>query len=180
MNLKPWILWTLMAQALFFSAWAGVEEWQNRAGEMKHGEFLLETRVIDPRDLLTGNYLNLPLAIADVSGFLPQQGDDGLDTAVHLGMSGSVTFKGASAPVYTVLGAAHPAPSPLPVESDGSVWVLASGSPKSLVYGVERFYFNEDRADEFRFYHGDRYWVRVLALPDGHLRLNDVVKLRTP
>ncbi|HSO34223.1 MAG TPA: GDYXXLXY domain-containing protein [Labilithrix sp.] len=124
----PWVKRVLLAMALVdllvFGGWIAREE-TARSGELVH----LPIDGYDPRDLLSGHYVQfrlaaeretqaLPHADGDVSACL-ERGEDGLLHVTHLRLPG-----------------------------EACTFVTGSAAPYRIDFGVDRFYVDERRASE--------------------------------
>jgi uncharacterized membrane-anchored protein len=73
--------------------------------------------------------------------------------------------------------AERPLPNPLPDPGAERVWVRAEGGPpKRLRLGIERYYFNEKRAEEMNALRGGAFYARVVVAKDGTLKLLSLEK----
>jgi len=170
--MKKWILATALVQIAFFALWGFSESRKLSQGLSEHGEFLLETYPVDPRDLLSGQYMALRLKISDASKWLPVDSRDLSGCAVLIKAKSVVTVNQRPYQVYSSIGAERPAPEELPAALPGQIWVRAQSGPNArLVFGIERYYFGEDRKDEMNRMRGGQFYARVTAAPDGTLKL---------
>jgi uncharacterized membrane-anchored protein len=169
--MKKWVILTLLGQAAFFGAWWFLESRKVSQGREAHGEFLLETVPVDPRSLLSGDYMALRPAIADASRLLPP-GSAGSPAALLLEAQSQVICGGRSLPLYRALSGLRPAPAALPEAGPGRLWVRALNGPNArLAFGIERYYFSEAREEDLRPLPGGHFYARVVAAPDGSLKL---------
>ena len=175
--MKKWILITLLIQALFFAGWGLSESMKLSQGLAENGEFLLDTRTVDPRDWLSGQYMTVNPLVADASAWLPYDSDPAQDAAVLLQQKGTLTLEGKTYPFYTSIQALRPAPQPLPSPAANQLWVRATGGqPSRLSFGIEKYFFSEDRKGEMNDLRSGRFYARVTAAPDGSLKLLGLVK----
>jgi len=145
-----WVRWTLLAQVVFFAGWAAREEWRRNAAPV----IRIETAPVDPRDLWSGQYLQLAYPIAAVErlpGFPAVMPSGSVSVAVRL-VPRPVRFNGVPATVWRADEVRVPAAA-VPARQDPAqgVWVVGSwsGRGRGVVYGIERFYFSEKRKEEF-------------------------------
>jgi uncharacterized membrane-anchored protein len=175
--MKSWAKVTLLIQLAFFTAWGAFEGFKLSRGRELHGEFLLETLPVDPRDYLSGQYMALNFAISDASRYLDSASDPNQSAAVLLAPSGKVALEGKEYPVYGSRRAVRPAPS-IRLDADpGQIWVIAQrGATHRLQFGIERYFFNENRKDEMEKMRGGQFYAKVTAAPDGSLKLISLEK----
>lgn len=175
--MKKWILITLLVQTVFFTGWGISESMKVSQGLVENGEFLLDTRSVDPRDWLSGQYMTVSPLIADASAWLPSDSDPAQDAAVLLQQKGTLTLGGKTYPFYASVQAQRPAPRPLPAAAGQQLWVRAQGGqPSRLSFGMEKYFFSEDRKDEMSGMRGGRFYARVTVSPDGSIKLLGLVK----
>jgi len=175
-----WIRWTLLAQLAFFGAWAGHEEWR-RQGPV----ILLEPAPVDPRDLWSGQYLQLTYRISRldgvrVTGDLPDR--PGSSVAVRL-VPVPWTFRGRAVTVWRAAEIAYPVFA-IPGRQDPAkgVWVVGSLSPRRwgglgwVEYGVERWHFNEARVKEYSNLRPGAFLAECSVGRDGRLAIRRLVE----
>lgn len=171
-----WIRWALLIQLLFFIGWAGKEEW-NRREVRDDSSFLIETMPVDPRDLWSGHYMTLRFRISTLAGMTTRSvtpAVQGLDVKVKLVRDREVELQGRKYDVYR--GTEWIPASEAPGRMDG-VWASATlGSQLEVLYGIERYYFSEDRKDEMNKYRPGQYYVKVSVGKDGRFVLKDLVQ----
>ncbi|MEK7474087.1 MAG: GDYXXLXY domain-containing protein [Candidatus Coatesbacteria bacterium] len=174
-----WVRWTLLAQLLFFGGWAAREEW-NRQGPV----IVLETAPVDPRDLLSGQYLQLSYRISRldgvrVTGDLPRNA--GAAVAVRLVPAPD---RPDGRTVWRAAEIACPGPA-IPVRQDPAqgVWVTGrftarrfGGGLGWVEYGIERYYFNEARVKEFASRRSGAFLVECTVGRDGRLAIRRLVE----
>lgn len=171
--MKRWWLWALLLNLAFFGAWTLREELRLRGAQA----FLLETEGADPRDLFAGQYLALAFPVARLGA-----GDglsalrDGARVAVRLDAAGTTRVAGKDWPLRRagsrvsldeVDAAAYPA---------SAGWALGTVERGRVAFGIERYYFNEDREAELRKLVPGRVFALVSLSPDGHLRIRQLVQ----
>lgn len=118
-------------QALFLLAWAGYQEMALRSGT----ELRLETRPVDPRDILRGDYMILSYAISRHPvpfGWSPSEGDEVFVTLAPEGRFYAVSFLSYEEPGRT----------------ESRIWARATvsrvvGDVLWLDYGIERYFVPE-------------------------------------
>lgn len=134
----------LGCQAFFFALWGSSLLLSHRGAE----EIYLETRPVDPRDLVSGNYVDLsyPIAQADIPACRDLAAKGGLSSIyLRLAPSGrSVRAHNAELPLWAPVECAV-RPS---VDSSSGIWVSgesgSSGSRNGIRFGIERYYVSED------------------------------------
>ena len=130
----------LAAQLLFFAAWGG---WLLSDCSSASPEFYLETMPVDPRDLVSGTYVALNYAIA-APGTCGALADGANWGTVYVKLEDRGRTANTPAGPARIYEASACAKAP----ADG-VWARAEfspgfgGSPRP-VYGIERFYVNEN------------------------------------
>lgn len=170
--MKRWCFGILLLHLGFFGSWAAVETWRRHDPV----EFLLETEGADPRDVFAGQYLALayPAARLDRRQRLQDQ-DDGAPLAVHLEAQGNTRVGGRLWPLRRSVGI-----EPI-LDGDASAFPAAQGWARGearggrVQWGIERYYFSEDREDELRKLVPGRYFALVALSPDGRLRIRQLV-----
>lgn len=169
---RRWWLGILLLHLGFFGAWAGLEEFRRRGAP----EFLLETEGVDPRDLWSGQYLELAYPAARLDGrSLEQSPRDGAAMAVKLEPAGDTRVAGQAWPLWRAV-------SKLPAK-DGDYsafpsregWARGQAQGGRVLLGIERYYFEEDREAELRKLVPGRYFALVSLSPDGRLRLKRLI-----
>ncbi|MDH5760414.1 MAG: GDYXXLXY domain-containing protein [Gemmatimonadota bacterium] len=166
-----WLRLTLVAQIIFFVAWAGVEEY----GRANAVEFLLETRPVDPRDLLSGHYMTLRYTSLDPEGSV-----EGVRAAVRLEFEKEVTVDGRTWPVWHAVEKVEPGRVGDRSLSSTGGWADATVTGSRLDFGIDRFYFSEARKEELNSLRGGSFYVLATLGGDGTLRVKDLVWDREP
>jgi hypothetical protein len=173
-----WVRWTLLAQVVVFGGWAAREEWKRLAAPV----IRLETAPVDPRDLWSGQYLQLAYPIARVDrlpGFPAPAPSRPLPVAVRL-VPGEVRSAGVPVIVWQAAEVRVP-PVAIPARQDPAqgVWVLGTwtGTRRGVTYGIERFYFSEKRMKEFASRRsGTALHVECAVGRDGRLSIRRLVE----
>jgi len=167
-----WVRWTLLAQAVFFAGWAAREEWRRNAAPV----IRIETAPVDPRDLWSGQYLQLRYPIAGVDGlpgFPPAPKTWPIEVAVRL-VPRPVRVAGVPVTVWRAVEVRVP-PGEIPARQDPAqgVWVVGSwsGRGRGVVYGIERFYFSEKRKEGFSTRRSGTLHVECAVGRDGKLSI---------
>lgn len=170
---KNWIRWTLLAQALFFAGWAGVEEWKRNSAPV----ILLETMPVDPRDLFAGQYMALRYRIGQVDhlpGFPQEKPYGGVKIAVLLKPSGTVNVGGKGHQLWGAVQCQVQPPEDLGT-GDG-LWVRGEWvSSNNVIFGIERYYFSEKRKVELNSVNTGHVYVEAKVMKGGKLALKDLV-----
>lgn len=154
---KVWLLTALVAaQVLFLVGWAGWHESLRRGGEVVR----LETRPVDPRDILRGDYMILNYAISRHQAPAWLRGVQRV--VVVLRDEGG----------FGVIDEVREVP---PERGDGRPWMWAlatrrHGGMMTLDYGIER-YFVPEGMGEPRF---ERMEVDVAVSRSGRVRIVQV------
>ena len=172
-----WVRWTLLAQVVFFAGWAAREEWKRLAAPV----IRLETAPVDPRDLWSGQYLQLAYPIAWVDrlpGFPSAAPSRPVPLAVRL-VPRPVRIDGVPVVVWQAAEVRVP-PGAIPARQDPGqgVWVLGTwtGRRRGVVYGIERFYFSESRMKEFSARRSGALHVECGVGRDGRLTIRRLVE----
>lgn len=162
---------TLGLQLAVFALWGGWLLYSRSAGG---AEFYLETRPVDPRDLLSGTYVALnyeitapkadgcAAALRSYEGFYLRLEDRGRTAQTPAGQ----------VPVYEAAAcAARPGPEYgwVKAEPDRQAWRAGSA-----LYGIERFYLNEN--DPRKDARSGSVIARVKIGPDRRLAILDLVQ----
>ncbi len=161
-----WIRWAVAVQVLFFVGWAGVEEY----GRFNAVEFLLETRPVDPRDLLSGLYMALGYRSMDPEGQVT-----GNEALVRLEFEKEVTINGETWPVWHAVRKTDPSLVDDRRPTTTSGWARASVENGRLDYGIDRYYFSEARQEELGELRGSQFYVLASLGRDGTLRVKDLI-----
>lgn len=147
-----WFWGIVAAQVVFLGAWAGYHESVRQHAPV----VLLETKPVDPRDLLRGDYMILGYKIADVNA--PEDAEMGRDIWVVL--ERRHTYHEAVAASVT-----RPALAP------GQIAVRAEKSWQGLVFGIEHFYVPEGKGTPTF----DRIEVEAAVSPTQRLYIKRVL-----
>ncbi len=171
--MKSWVRWTLLVQILFFSAWVGYEEWIKASGQV----VLLETLPVDPRDLISGQYLQLKYKIAQVEqllGFPKPEPGRAAQIGVLLKAGGQVNVGGIEYTLWQAVRCQVPPPSDL--KTGEGVWVVGEWFYNNAVtFGIEKYYFSEKRKSELANLRSGKIYVRALAGKGGKLAIQGLV-----
>ncbi|MFA5162251.1 MAG: GDYXXLXY domain-containing protein [Elusimicrobiales bacterium] len=151
----------LCAQILVFAVWGA----KLLSGHTNSAVVWLDTRPVDPRDLLSGHYIALSYPAADLRGLNcgPQP-----DIFVKLEPD-SVPVQTMQGPVLLYHAAACSAE-----KSGGGIWVRAMQNGGNAVYGIERFYLNEN--NPIRFAKSGNLAAKVLVNSGGDMRITAVAE----
>ena len=117
-------------------------------------DVVLRTEPLDPVDLFRGRYVELRYAISSLRTDAPE----GTTVYVPLTKAGGVWV-------------GNRATTERP--SDG-VFIRGRVGPDRIVYGIETYYADEDRAPELEREAGDGLLVHVSIEPDGQARIEGV------
>jgi len=169
--MRLWLRIALAGQLVFFMGWAGLEEWRHHSGVT----LLLETEGYDPRDLLSGQYLQLNYPIRHVEnlrGFPRPEPVRPMEIWVRLEPLGSVKLGLRSYNSYRAAEVSQSAPLVGQAKWAKARWAPGSGA----VYGIERYYFSEARKESMQGLRSGRVWVEAQLPADGQLRLLDIVR----
>ncbi len=173
--MKPrWIWLTLAAQLLFFVAWGASEEMKRGGGR----EFLLETERVDPRDLLSGQYMILNVKAARPAGLSGHAGP----VAVRLEKVGDAQVEGGLSLPLWAAAAAQPQeglPGPWPALQADSGWAKGNSDGSRVAYGIERYYFSQARGQSLNLAPGE-FYVKVKLGKKGDLRVLDLLPKAKP
>jgi uncharacterized membrane-anchored protein len=171
--MRNWVRWTLLAQVLFFSGWAGIEEWKRHEAPA----ILLETVPVDPRDLLSGQYLMLGYRIGQVDqlpGFPNPAPTRSVKIGVLLKPGNTVNVGGRGYTLWQAVRCQVPPPSDL--KTDEGVWVLGEWVfHNNVIFGIERYYFTEKRVDEFSALRSGKFYVEAKLAKGGKLAIQRLV-----
>jgi uncharacterized membrane-anchored protein len=169
--MKAWLRSMLACQLLFFAGWAGLEEWRH----YHSASLLLETEGYDPRDLISGHYLQLHYPISHVEklqGFPTPSPERPLELWVRMEPAGSVRSGMRSYNSYRAVEVRLSAPG-----EGAAPWAKAHWSPGvGAIYGIERYYFSEARVGEMEGLRSGHVWVEADLSTDGQLRIVGLVK----
>lgn len=168
--MKRWWLGVLLLQLGFFGAWTALEEWRQH----KAVEFVLETEGFDPRDFWSGQYMELAYPVARVDASLPGWGE-GVELAVKLEAAGSTTVAGQSYPLRRALRHAAVPDGDFGPFPAAEGWARGTLQSSRAAFGIERYYFDEDREAELRKLVPGRYFALVALSADGRLRIRRLV-----
>jgi uncharacterized membrane-anchored protein len=155
----------VLAQLAFFIAWAGWEEWKVAGVET----VILETMPVDPRDLLSGQYMALRYSISNP---LPASGKMYRNQAVGVRLvpSGTREVGGKNWTIWRAADCRIPPPA-VQEKQDPSrgIWVTGLLNNGTLQYGIERYYFSENKVEEFRHLHSGQVLVEASVGRNGRL-----------
>ena len=164
-----------LAQAAFFVAWAGWEEWK----VVSVPTVVLETFLVDPRDLLSGQFLALGYSITNirsVPGFPSNKLAGSPSIGVFLRPSGKRVIGGKTWTIWTATECRIPPPV-IPSKQDVAkgVWVVGTLIDGGVVYGIERFYFSEDRIKEMGQLRSGRVLMEASVGRNGKLAVKKLI-----
>lgn len=171
--MKNWVRWTLLAQVLFFTGWAGWQEWVKTSAPLVY----LETLPVDPRDLLSGQYLQLRYRIGMVDtlpGFPSPAPSGPTPVAVLLKPSMPVPVGGKTYTLWQAVQCQVPPPESL--DTPQGLWVVGTRiSVNNTLFGIEHYYFNEKRAAELSQIRSGKIYVEAGVGKDGRLVLRNLI-----
>ena len=164
-----------LAQIALFAAWAGWEEWK----VLHVTTIILETMPVDPRDLLSGQFLALRYRIAGLSsttGFPSPAPPRAQSIGVLLKPSGTREIGGKKWPIWEAKECRIP-PPPIPSWRDTTtgVWVIGTLSNHAVDYGIERFYFSEDSVKELGTLRSGHILVEAFVGRNGKLAIRRLI-----
>ncbi|OGS63117.1 MAG: hypothetical protein A3J79_04945 [Elusimicrobia bacterium RIFOXYB2_FULL_62_6] len=159
-------------QLAFFAAWAG---WLLTFSSRSVAEFCLDTLPVDPRDLLSGTYLELRYDISTPKGTGCDEAVAGGKTPVHVQLGptgGTVSAAGRELQVYGAQACSAGKPA-----DDGKIWVRGNRKGRwrggQLDYGIEKFFISEN--DKRKSWTSGIYFARVQVDGLGNLRLLELI-----
>jgi len=164
-----------LAQLAFFLAWAGWEEWKVASAPL----IILETAPVDPRDLLSGQYVALRYSISNLqlTTGCPKAGTR-LNTPIWVHLKPAVTrvVGGMEWKVWTAAECSLSRPAVFPVKDlTQGVWVAGIFSDSGVVYGIERYYFSEDRIREMGRIRTGQMLVEAAVGRNGKLVMKRII-----
>lgn len=127
----------LGAQLLFFAAWGG---WLLSSRGADSPEFYLETEPVDPRDLISGTYVALNYAASRPASPECSSGRLGPVFVKFEDRGRTVPIGGVETPVREAVDCRRAAPQ----EPGWAAASLKGGWRVSAVYGIEKFFLNEN------------------------------------
>lgn len=161
----------LAAQLLVFAAWGGWLLYSRSAGG---AEFYLETRPVDPRDLLSGTYVALNYDITEPKA-------DGCGAAANSGADFYVKLEDRGRTAATPAGQVPVYEAAACAAAPGPEYGWAKAEPNrdswrrgGALYGIERFYLNEN--DPRKDARSGSVIAKVKIGPWHRLALLDLVK----
>ncbi len=169
-----WVRAVLLLQVLFFLGWTAKEE----AKRHNASTVILETLPVDPRDLLAGKYMDLRYVIGQLNetqGFPSPAPAPGSRLWVKLKPLGEARVAERVIRVWKPAGCFLGAVRPLEA-TDGEIWVAGTcGNDGRVVYGIERYYFNETRAEELNGIRSGHVWVEAIVSRNGALAFKRLI-----
>jgi uncharacterized membrane-anchored protein len=140
--MSTWLRAALALQLLFFVGWGGRLMTSHRDVAV----VWLATEPVDPRDLLSGNYVALRFRIASMGAALCEPtaaGDAGGPVYVQLVPSGEVV---QTAEGEATIAEAIACTGEMPSRMSGSIWIEGRRDPESrrIAYGIERMFVGEE------------------------------------
>jgi len=156
MRWKLAVGWVLL-QVLFFTGWAAVEQRRHTVG----GLILVRTAPVDPRDLLSGQYLALSYEFSRMAGFrdLGREPMDGEAVWVVLGQEG---------PYHAVRYFESVRPRAL---MPGEVAMVGRRERWRTMFGIEKYFVPEGTVTPSQ---ADTT-VRLRVSADGEVRIEQVL-----
>ncbi len=169
---RRWWLGILLLHLGFFGAWTALEEYRRRGAP----EFLLETEGVDPRDLWSGQYLELAYPAARLSSADLEAGaHNGTPMAVRLEPAGDTRVAGRDWPLWRATAKQAAKDGDYSAYPAAAGWARGQALGQRVLFGIERYYFQEDREAELRKLVPGRYFALVSLSPDGRLRLKRLI-----
>jgi uncharacterized membrane-anchored protein len=176
---SPLLLVAILVHGAFFTGW-----WAWLAIAEKNAPSVwLETRPVDPRDLISGHYVALTYPLGNPpEGALPNKTPGTLDpTTVWMELAASSDTINTAVGVITPHRAVryqYEEPTSAGLWVKGSTlhtrWRWTWG--QRLKFGIERFYVGED--SELRNARSGDVIARALVRSDGTLRLKELAKIK--
>jgi uncharacterized membrane-anchored protein len=160
------LLFVLAAQCLWILGTVAVQESRLRSDVV----VLLETRPVDPRDLLRGDYVILGYALSDIPRELfqgPAFEQPGADTPVYVALAKQGDFHVAAAAYLQ-----KPKDESRPVLRGRVVhsrWAAGQPNTVRLEYGIERFYVREGTGEP-----RGKLTVEAAIAPEGQAVIRQV------
>lgn len=131
----------LAAQLFIFIAWGG---WLLSSRNTVAAEFYLETQPVDPRDLISGTFVALSYPIAAMqAGNCPALAGSRVFFVKLEDRGRTAATESGPAPIYEATDCAKEAPAGEANWARGES-VHGFTGLSSALYGIERFYLNED------------------------------------
>ena len=168
----PWIWAVLGVQLVFFTGWALREESLRRSSAPADTTFLLATEAVDPRDMFAGQYMTLRYPASRLSEADLRRFADGALVRVRLVSAGNVTVGGKQWPLRQAEGIEQQ-----PGQPKGGLQGFANGlvEQSRVSFGIERYYFNEDRSAELNALKPGSFYVLVTLSDEGTLKIKDLI-----
>ncbi len=135
-----WLRLALAVQLLFFAGWGAMLLTSHRDVDV----VWLATEPVDPRDLLSGNYVALRYAMSSASEIGCTASDAPTPVWVRLAPSGDVVPTVEESADLSKAGECRTTP---PEPSDGAAdgtWIAGTLDGDRITYGIERMFVGED------------------------------------
>lgn len=147
----------VLAQVLFFAGWAAVEQRRHTVGDT----ILVRTAPVDPRDLLSGQYMALSYEFSRMPGFndLGREAKDGEPVWVLLRKEGE----------YFVPSASY-SERPMDVMR-GQVAIVGRHERGRTLFGIEKYFVQEGTETPAQ----RDTTVRLRVSADGQVRIEQVL-----